>query len=97
MATNHSSVLVVDDEENILKTVGICLESIGLEVRPFSKPLEALESLKDTAYDMAFIDLKMAPVDGMEMLSRIRAVSPDTTVVIITAHGSIDSAVEAVK
>ncbi len=97
MAANHPRVLVVDDEENILKTVGICLESIGLEVRPYSKPLEALESLNDTVYDMAFIDLKMAPVDGMEMLSRIRAVSPDTTVVIITAHGSIDSAVEAVK
>ncbi|HEX9934364.1 MAG TPA: sigma-54 dependent transcriptional regulator [bacterium] len=97
MTTSRSSVLVVDDEENILKTVGICLESIGLDTHLFSNSMEALESLNNTAYDLALIDLKMAPMDGMEMLSRIRAASPDTTVVIVTAHGSIDSAVEAIK
>jgi len=97
MTPSRPKVLVVDDEENILKTVGICLESTGLEARLYSKPLEALESLDREKYDLAFVDLKMAPLDGMEMLSRIRSVSPETTVVIITAHGSIDSAVEAVK
>ena len=90
-------VLVVDDEENILKTMGICLRSVGFETQLFLNPMEALESLRKQKYDLAFIDLKMAPLDGMEMLQEIKKNSPETTVTIITAHGSIDSAVEAIK
>ena len=90
-------VLVVDDEENILKTMGICLRSIGFETQLFPNPMDALESFRRQKYDLAFIDLKMAPLDGMEMLLEIKKISPETTVTIITAHGSIDSAVEAIK
>ncbi len=90
-------VLVVDDEENILKTMGICLKSVGFETQLFLNPMDALESFRQQKYDLAFIDLKMAPLDGMEMLLEIKKISPETTVTIITAHGSIDSAVEAIK
>jgi len=89
--------LVVDDEVHILKTVGICLDSIGCQTFLFSKPQEALEICHKEKFDLAFIDLKMAPIDGLEMLAEIKKISPTTTVIIITAHGSIDSAVEAIK
>lgn len=89
--------LLVDDEQNILKTMIICFESIGFEVRAFTKPLEAAESLGRERYDLAFVDLKMSPLDGMEILAEIRRQSPLTTVVMVTAHGSVDSAVEAIK
>ncbi|MBI5475644.1 MAG: sigma-54-dependent Fis family transcriptional regulator [Ignavibacteriales bacterium] len=90
-------VLVVDDEPNILKTLKIGLEAIGLKVDGFLNPLEAIEQLTPSKYDIAFIDLMMQPIDGMQVLKEIRQRSPFTTCVIITAHGSIDSAVEAIK
>lgn len=90
-------VLVVDDEPNILKTIGVCFTAIGYQTQLFSKPQEALAVLHKESFDLAFVDLKMAPIDGMEILAEIKKFSPDTTVIIITAHGSIDSAIEAVK
>jgi two-component system, NtrC family, response regulator AlgB len=90
-------VLVVDDEINILKTIGICLTDIGFDVALFSKPQEALESILTQEYDLAFVDLKMTPIDGMQVMAEIRRVSPATTIVIITAHGTIDSAIKALK
>lgn len=90
-------VLVVDDEANILKTMGVCFNAIGYETHLFSKPQDALGVLHREKFDLAFVDLKMAPIDGMELLAEIKKFSPETTVIIITAHGSIDSAIEAVK
>ena len=90
-------VLVVDDEPNILRTLTIGLQAIGLSVDGFGNPCDALDHLNDKLYDVAFIDLKMEPIDGMQVLREIRQHSPSTTAVILTAHGSIDSAVEAIK
>lgn len=92
-----ASVLLVDDEQHILKTVKIGLESVGFEVTAFSEPMKALDVLRDGAFDLAFYDLKMSPLDGMELLKETRKRSPITTVILMTAHGSIDSAVEAIK
>ncbi|HTY37898.1 MAG TPA: sigma-54 dependent transcriptional regulator [Bacteroidota bacterium] len=90
-------VLVVDDEPNILKTMGVCFNAIGYETYLFSKPQDALAALHRENFDLAFVDLKMAPIDGMEVLAEIKKFSADTTVIIVTAHGSIDTAIEAVK
>jgi NtrC-family two-component system response regulator AlgB len=93
----RGSILVVDDEPNILKTLTIGLEAIGFEVEGFGNPVDAVERLYDKKYDIAFVDLMMQPIDGMQVLNEIRLKSPETTAVMITAHGSIDSAVEAIK
>ncbi|MGB2868829.1 MAG: sigma-54 dependent transcriptional regulator [Bacteroidota bacterium] len=90
-------VLVVDDERNVLNTIGICLDSIGIQATLTSKPQEVLGILQQHSFDLAFVDLKMVPMDGMEVLAEIKRSSPDTTVIIMTAHGSVDSAVEAIK
>ncbi len=92
-----ASVLLVDDEQNILKTVTIGLESVGFEVTAFTEPLKALDALRERSFDLAFYDLKMSPIDGMELLRETRRISPVTTVILMTAHGSVDSAVEAIK
>ena len=97
MEARAPNVLVVDDEPNILKTIGICFNSIGYKTRLFSKPQDVLEILRREQFDLAFVDLKMAPLDGLELMEEIKKYSPETTVIIITAHGSIDSAIEAVK
>jgi DNA-binding NtrC family response regulator len=95
--SEHGRVLVVDDEPNILKTLTIGLEAIGFRVEGYGNPCDALDRLEDGKYDIAFIDLMMEPIDGMQVLKEIRRRSPGTTSVIITAHGSVDSAVEAIK
>ncbi|WP_456442741.1 sigma-54-dependent transcriptional regulator, partial [Caldithrix abyssi] len=97
MAKEKPSVLVVDDEANILKTMTICLEDIGLNVTSCQRPQEALQRIVKQSFDLAFVDLKMRPIDGLKVLKEIKTFSPETTVVIITAHGSIESAVEAMK
>jgi NtrC-family two-component system response regulator AlgB len=97
MADRPVHVLVVDDEAHILKTIGICLESIGFQTWLCTRPQEALQMAQRQRFDLAFVDLKMSPIDGMEVLASLKAHSPETTVIIITAHGSIDSAVEAIK
>ena len=92
-----ASILLVDDEQNILKTAAICLENAGFEVEAFAEPLKALEALRQRSFDIGLYDLKMQPIDGMQLLRDTRQFSPETTVVLMTAHGSIDSAVEAIK
>ena len=91
------NVLIVDDEANILKTMAICLKDLGYNISTIQKPQEVADQIKKETYDLAFVDLKMQPIDGMEVLSQIRQLSPNTTIIIITAHGSIDSAIEAIK
>jgi NtrC-family two-component system response regulator AlgB len=96
--TQHSAhILVVDDEKNILNTIGICMQTIGAEVTLCSKPQDVIHLIQNTAFDVAFVDLKMTPMDGFEVLREIKRYSPTTTAVIMTAHGSIDSAITALK
>src|SRR4051794_41027213 len=92
------NVLLVDDEPNVLKTLTICLNSMGLNVTACKSPLEALDVMRSHGgFDIAFLDLKMYPIDGIELMLQIQQMNPEITVVIITAHGTVDTAVEAIK
>ena len=95
--SGKASVLLVDDEQNIVRTVSICLEAAGFEVTAFTDPLRALDAMRDRAFDLAFFDLKMQPIDGLQLLREAQQLLPDLTVTLMTAHGSVDSAVEAIK
>ena len=93
------NVLLVDDEPNILKTLTICLESMEFDVDACERPLDALDLARqgENQYDLAFIDLKMYPLDGIDLMRRIQLLQPHITPVIITAHGTVDTAVDAIK
>jgi NtrC-family two-component system response regulator AlgB len=91
------TLILVDDEPTILKTMTICFEDLGLKVNAFSNPEKAAEEIRNNSYDLAFIDLKMGPPDGIAFLEQIEEHSPGTTAVLMTAHGSVDSAVEAIR
>ncbi len=97
MNERRPSVLVVDDEKNILKTMGIFFETQGYETNVCAKPQDVLQIIRDKRIDLAFVDLMMTPMNGLEVLAEIKQQSPGTTVVMITAHASIDTAVEAIK
>lgn len=94
---NKASILIVDDEPNILKMIGIALEEKEYSVELFSDPVEAVKRAQEKYFDLAFVDLKMVPIDGIKVLEELKQISGDTTVILMTAYGSIETAVEAIK
>lgn len=91
-------ILVVDDEKNIRLTMSQSLEPLEIAVQTAVNGEEALQKLREMGpFRLVFLDLKMPGMDGIEVLRRIRDDWPKTRVIIITAHGTIESAVEAMK
>jgi DNA-binding NtrC family response regulator len=86
-------LLFVDDEEKFLKGMTERLKLRDLEVHSFTSGQDALDSLKaKTMYDVALIDLKMPGMDGEELLKELKDLIPTMEVIILTGHGSIESA-----
>jgi DNA-binding response OmpR family regulator len=94
---SERSVLIVDDEKNIRLTLAMALEKLNLPVDTALNGEEALTKLAERSYALMLLDLRMPGMDGMEVLKRVRELRPEVKVVIITAWGSIDAAVEAMK
>jgi len=90
-------ILVVDDEKNIRLTVKRCLESPDMAIDDAINGEEALAKLTEQSYHLMLLDLKLPGIDGMDILKTVRNLYPDMRVVIISAHGSIQTAVEAMK
>ncbi|MEX0908101.1 MAG: sigma-54 dependent transcriptional regulator [Gemmatimonadota bacterium] len=90
-------ILVVDDEEGIRRILRQVLEYEGHEVRVASGGGEAISSYAETRPDLVFMDVKMARMDGLEALDRIREHDPTACVVMVSGHGSIETAVEATR
>ena len=90
-------VLVVDDERNIRATLGMCLESLGCAVKDAATGEAAIETLRLGPFDLAFVDLRLGPESGLDLLPRLLAERPGLEVIVITAYATFDTAVEAVK
>ncbi|MFO7838187.1 MAG: sigma-54 dependent transcriptional regulator [Desulfosalsimonadaceae bacterium] len=90
-------IMVVDDEMIVRESFYHWFKKYGHEVETAADGQEALDKLEKTPFDLLFVDIKMPGMDGLELLDRVKALYPDTFVVIITAYGSIDSAVKAMK
>lgn len=90
-------ILVVDDEESMRDVLSIMLERTGYAVSGVASGEEALERLNKEIFDLVITDLRMAGVDGIEVLKAAKSASPETVVLVITAFASAESAVEAMK
>ncbi len=90
-------ILVVDDEEGVRTFLADALSAVGHDVTQAGDGQTALAALAQRAFHLAITDLRMPIVDGMELLRAIRRDHPETEVIVLTAHGSIESAVEAMK
>jgi len=91
------SILLVDDEEIILKTLGLDLKEQDYEVTLAGSGEEAVEKLKGTDYDLIITDLMMDGVDGIQVLKEAKKKDFDAIVLILTAHGSFPSAIDALR
>ena len=96
MAT-ELSIMVVDDELIVRESLKGWLDKFGYAVATAEDARVALERVEREAFDLLFVDIKMPGMDGIELLKRVKEDQPDIIVVMITAHGSIESAIEAMK
>ncbi len=90
-------ILVVDDDRSILTVLSMRLESAGYEVITAINGDEAKKAVKENSVDLAIIDQKLENEDGIELMQEIHLIVPELPVIILTAYGTIDSAVEAIK
>ena len=91
------TILIVDDEKNYLLVLSALLEEEGYEVLTTASSLEALEILKASDVDLVLTDMKMPGMDGIELLEQIKTRDAELPVIMMTAHGTVDKAVEAMQ
>ena len=90
-------VLVVDDDESLRRVTQVQLEQAGYDTKVAADGAEAMALLQRSPHDLVISDLKMPEMSGLDLLRRIRSEYPDTVVVMITAFGTVGTAVEAMK
>ncbi len=95
--TAPGSVLVVDDQKNMRTTTALLLRDERYEVWEAGTVEEAMTVLSGRPFDVVLTDLKMEPLDGMDLLHRVASLAPNTQVIVMTAYGTIESAVEAMR
>ncbi len=90
-------ILVVDDDRNLLELVKMRLESADYEVTTAHREEDAIEAVKNQVFDLSIVDLQLVHQDGISLMEEFHLILPDMPVIILTAYGSIESAVEAMK
>ncbi|HDR14892.1 MAG TPA: sigma-54-dependent Fis family transcriptional regulator [Desulfobacteraceae bacterium] len=90
-------LMVVDDEKIVRESLYHWFKKSGHAVETAASGFEALEKLEKTPFDLLFVDIKMPMMNGLELLGKVKGEYPGTIVVIITAYGSVESAVQAMK
>ena len=90
-------IMIVDDELIVRESLLYWFRKYGHEIDTAASGSEALEKLEQKPFQLLFVDIKMPGMDGLELLERVKKEYPETLVVIITAHGSIESAARAMR
>ncbi len=90
-------ILLVDDDRNLVELVKLRLDAAGYEVSATLLEEEAVEAAKAQVFDLALVDLQLSTQDGISLMEQLHLIIPEMPVIILTAYGSIESAVEAMK
>ncbi len=90
-------ILAIDDEQSILESLKEILEYENHEVEVAAEGQAGIDLYKEQKYDVVFLDIKMPKMDGLEVLDHLNEVNPDVPVIMISGHGTIDTAVESIK
>jgi len=92
-----ANILIIDDEKSIRKTLTEILSYEGYKIDEAGDGEEGLKKFSEKTYDVVLCDIKMPKLDGIEFLDRSKQINPDVPVIMISGHGNVDTAVEAVK
>lgn len=93
----QASILVADDEESLRLVLQTALEKVGYTVDTADNGREALRLTQEKNYDVAILDIRMPELNGLQAFHKIHALKPDLPVILMTAFGSSEIAVEAMK
>lgn len=94
---SEEKVLLVDDEQEFVETLAERMRNRGMNVGAAISAEEALQKVKETAYDVVVLDLMMPGIDGLEALKLIKRQRPELQVILLTGHATVASGVEAMK
>jgi two-component system response regulator GlrR len=94
---SKGKILVIDDNPNLLELIKMRLESADYAVTATGEEDRAIAALKEQSFDLCIVDLMLAKGDGLSLMEEFRTINPDVPTIILTAHGSIESAVEAMR
>jgi ATP-dependent Lon protease len=97
MASRAKSILIVDDEENLLLLLERILTRQGYQVATAQNSYDAFSLLKTRVFQLAILDIKMFPLDGVFLLGEIKDRFPSTKVVMITAYPTVNTRAECIK
>src|SRR3990167_5126461 len=91
------NILIVEDQKNMRESLAIAFKRAGYNVDSVENGENAVKLQGDNLYDLVMLDLKMEDMDGLEVLSHIKQINLATEVIVMTAFGTIDSAIEAMR
>lgn len=97
LMTNQPRVLVVDDEQNIRLTLNALLTRAGCAVTTAASGEEAVALFEREQFDLMLVDLQMPGMKGMEVVAKVREAGNDAIIIVLTGHGSLDSAIEGIR
>jgi len=91
------SILIVDDDESILKSLALILEEKGYETETALTGQEALEKARERFFNLAFLDIRLSDMEGVELLAPLKKMYPNMVVIIVTGYASLETAVRALN
>jgi len=92
-----TEILIIDDEKAVRESLQDILELEGYEAKSVTSGEEALELLNEERFDLILLDLKMKGIDGVEVMHQTNLLYPSTKIIVLTGHGSLESAIDAVR
>ena len=95
--TEKESILIVDDDESTLKTLSLIFDEKGYETETAVTGREAIEQARKRFFNLAFLDIKLSDMEGVELLAPLKKMHPDMVVIIITGYASLETAVRALN
>ena len=95
MNNEEISILILDDEPIVTKRLKPSLEKKGYYVETFTRSIDAITRFKQRPFDIVITDLKMEGIDGMEFLTEVKEMRPETEVIVITGFATMDTAKES--
>ena len=91
----NTNILIADDEEQIREPLSFVLNKEGYNCKTVNDGSNAIKALQEDNYDILITDIKMPGMNGVEVLEKSREISPETIVILITAYGSVETAIQA--
>ena len=97
MSTKNKKILLIDDDESLNKVISYQLTQMGFDVQTAADGKAGLNLFKENSVDIIISDLQLPDIDGLELLQSFRRYDKNVIIIIITAYGTVENAIQAVK